>query len=469
MEPTQNNPVNAPIPSGTSIPPAPIQSNAPTPAAPPQPSPTPELFAPDPAPFNNTVKSGKKKFIIIGIIVAVSILILGALYFFLIFWPNQPQNVWKTGINRSGQAVDKLVNNATEAQTLDSFKKSKINVTLDADAAGTKYSGTLDTKFDESKADGSLNITAEGAANANVALSAKFLSEFKESSQFPSVYFQVTGLKSLGLGVYAPGITAFDGKWISVDETYWSKLGITAEQLNKTKEREVTSEDIATTARAMTTTINDYVFTTDPSKAIFEQRKFIGKEKVDDLNTYHYQVGINKNNAKSFCDAVINTAMDTPIYKKFANDESNKEQYKSDAIKSCQESVDKDLEDTNTFDLWIDAKYKLIYKVRIPEADKQDVYVDIGQNYKGDNQVSLFVNYHDGQEKSDAKFNVTTDIESHKTTGSLTANGGEGQDAYSVKLVITAEPYDGEIDVTKPEGAIPIEQLLNELGYSNKP
>lgn len=444
-------------------------TNSPTPNPP---SPTPqtqlpqELFAKDPSPFKPP-STGKKKWFILGGSLA-AILLIGGLYLFLIFLPSRPQAVWNTSLNRSGQAIDKLVNNATEQQTIDAFKKSKISIKLDGSGAGANYSGTFDTKFDDTKADGSLTIKAEQSeGDESVELVAKFLSEFKNESKYPTIYFQVTGLASFGLDTYAPGLESYDGKWVAIDESYWKTLNVTPEQLSAERKKEITSEDIATSAREITKTTSAYVLTSNPDKAVFEQKKFIGKEKVDGLNTYHYQVGINKQHAKDFCSAIVTTSMNTPVYKKLAgnDNETVDEQSKNDTIKECQDSVDKDIDDNDTFDLWMDSKYKLVYKARFTENNKPNTYVDIGQNYKGDNQVSLFTNYYNDEDKNEVKSSVQTDIKSHKTTGNLEFKGGEGDEAYNVKLTLEAKPYTGDIEVTEPAGAIPFQQVLKDLGF----
>ncbi len=76
----------------------------------------PPIYNPSAGPttgINTTPRQGKRKVILFGAMAAVLVLAGSAAAVFGVYIPNKPQNVWKTGLNRSGTAVQKLVATVT--------------------------------------------------------------------------------------------------------------------------------------------------------------------------------------------------------------------------------------------------------------------------------------------------------------------------------------------------------------------
>src|SRR5690606_34209177 len=112
------------------------------------------------------------------------------------------------------------------------------------------------------------------------------------------------------------------------------------------------------------------------------------------------------------------------------------------------------------FDVWIDAKYKLIHKVRFADNNNSDDYIDIGQTYTGGDELKLFVIFKGKDYSYDV--NLTSNFETQKTTLSVK---GEGTDEtpYDLEVVTTIEPYSEEINTSEPEGSVDIEKLLQDI------
>lgn len=407
-------------------------------------------------------KSKRKKLLLAGGAIAF-FLVLASAVAFGYYLPNQPDNIYKTGVNRSAKALDKLVNAATEKSKLEAFKKSDITLSLDAKYKNTSYSGSFNAKFDGSKADGGINFVSKQASKPDQTFSAKFLGELPAGSQYPNIYVQLNGLKALGIDNYLPGFAAYDGKWIAILSDYLKSLG-TAPTAAENSKKQLTTDDIAELARAATSVTVDYVFSAEPGKAVFEKKSYVGKEKVDNTNAYHYKVGLNKDHLKAYCKAMINKIYSTNAYKKLPwVDEKTVDKDKQAALKDCDSSYN-DIKTDTTYELWVDAKYKLIYKIRIPDAADKETYTDIGQVYKGGDSVSLFAAYHNGKDKTDDKFTLDTNLKTNTTKGTLTFSGGEPDNKYDIKITLDAKPYNGEINTNKPTGAIPIQDVLKQLG-----
>ncbi len=118
-----------------------------------------------------------------------------------------------------------------------------------------------------------------------------------------------------------------------------------------------------------------------------------------------------------------------------------------------------------TFDMWINAKYKLIHKIRAYDETDKTKYTEVGQIYKGGKNLNFFASTHDDSNKSDMKLVMELDTGSLTSKGTFTAASKE-DNGYDVKATIEIKPYSGEIKVTKPTGTIDIQTILNELGLN---
>lgn len=389
------------------------------------------------------------------------VLLLGGGYVFGMYLPNRPQAVWSTGLSRSGKAIDSIVGTATEKKTIQQFDKSEITTKLDGKAGDQKFSGSFDIKFDKTKADGSLNINVDNFNGKDVKVAAKVLSEVKDKNTFPTIYLQVSGFKNLGLDLFIPKINNYDGKWISLDKDSLKQLGLD-ESIANTSDTQLTASEYSEVIKTFVDVTDQYILTDDKSKAVLEQKSYVGKERVENTSAYHYTVGLNKAHAKDYCQALINKIADTAAYKKLIKDNTTKD----NTIKECKSSIDES-KDTDTFDLWIDAKYKLIHKIRFTDEKDKDSYSEFGQNYKGGDSLEIFIYSQEGKSKGKINGKLTSNFKSLTTEGTFTFDyPSTGADSTSLNLTIdiSAKPYSGDINVSKPSGTVSISQLLKDLG-----
>ncbi len=416
---------------------------------------------PTPQPFYQGMAArpkSRKKWLAVGGLVALVLLLSGG-YTFAFYLPGLPANVYKTGMNRTGKAVNSLVTQATNKSNIDAFSKSELTLTGEADYSDTSYSGQLSTKFDQLNSNSNLDFTLKANDGTSKTLNAKVLTQSATSGSFPNIYFQVTGLKALGLDDFVPGISQYDGQWISVDAQYLESLGVTPGEVSTSKQP--TSDDIAQLAQAVTTDTQNYVFTTDPAKAVLEEKNFVGKETINGIKTYHYVMGLNKTHAIAYCKAVVTTFYNSNVAKKMFTSSSLANDEKQSQLDSCDSNTD--ISSSNTFDMWIDSKYKLVYKVRFTDKSQKDTYVDVGQTYTGGNKVSLFVNYHDGELHQTGTATIDLNMDSKETKGTLTLDSSDPDNIYSLKFTLDAKPYTGSVDVQKPAGAVPIQNVIQRL------
>ncbi len=376
--------------------------------------------------------------------------------------------MWDTGLNRTGNAFEKVVTSATEEKKLESYKTSEISGSIDATVGQASYKGTFASTFDELDSDNKVTISTKDEAGKSTELAVQALTNIPEGSNFPDIYFKVAGLKSLGLDAFVPELSTYDNKWIVVDSKYLESIGNEYLSGTDNNQQSITSADIAELARSTATVTSEYLMTTDKDKAVLTQQSFVGKETVDGVHTYHYKAGIDIAHAKAYCKALSNALLSSNAYKKVAQPKDDElAQAKTDVAKECDMMVDETFKANDTFDLWVDAKYKLIYKIRIYDKENKGIYTDVGQLYKGDDKLSLFVAVHDEDAKADAKFVLETDLKTSTTTGNLTAKSTSEDMPFDVTVKLTAKLSQEDVKFTKPSPTIPIEQLLNALGFDS--
>jgi hypothetical protein len=401
--------------------------------------------------------------------IALGLALVGG-YVFGLYLPNTPPNVYETGMARSGKALNSLIISATEQKQLETYNTSSIKGSVSANLGeeGT-YSGDFATTFDKTSMDGGLNVQLKAKGEETKSISLKAMSKLPSGSVYPDVWLQFTGLKSSGMSGLAPGLADYEGKWISIGSDYLKSLGadygVTGG--DNTKDR-VTAADVAEIARASATVTQQYLFSTDPGKAVITQKSYVGKERMDGLNTYHYKISINTNHAKAYCVALSNAVLSTNAAKKLSG-ESDKEiaKDKQDAEKDCPKIIADNVKSSDTFDMWVDGKYKLIHKIRIYDKDDRRSYTDIGQTYFGGNRLSLFTNFHDDQNKTDGTFTLDTDVRAAKTSGRLTLKSSDKDFPYDVTVKLSAEASSKSVSITPPSSAVPIQDILKKMGFDS--
>ena len=466
-EPEVYSPISSATPTETLAPEATVTST---------PGSTPSSFSPQastapvepgtPTPFSpitppsSTKKSKKLKLLLlVGLPILLILLATGAV--FGLYLPNTPGAVWNTGLERTGKALDKLIVSATEKEQLASYTASEVTGDITVKAGGQTYTGNVSSSFDADASDSSLKVTIPTDAE-DLALKLAVLTDAKSDTLLPDVYFKLEGFAHLGLDSLLPGISSYDGQWIEASSEYLTSL-IPAETATEMPEA-VTAAEIADISRQISSITQEYVFTSNSEKAIFVQESFVGKEIVDGIGTHHYKVSIHKENANTYCKAISEAVINSSAFKKLAGDDADATALKDEANKSCDETTN-GIDTSRTFDLWIDSKLKVIHKIRITDADNDKKYTDIGQTQPGNDVISLYVERVETDEDVTIRVALDINTKTNEVGAKLHAQNA-GENSYDVQVTLTAKPSDKDVSVTKPTGAIPLQQVIDALGLS---
>jgi hypothetical protein len=407
---------------------------------------------------------GKKKWIFLAVIVAV---LLVAGYVFAFYLPNRPENVWKTGLNRTGDGLNALVEQSTAKDKMAKLSTAEIDGTLDVDSQATgKFGGTFKSQSDEKNGTYSLDVTLpkSAASEAEAAkLGLNVLTQQAQGADYPDVYFRLSGISALGLDAWIPGLNDYDNKWVAVSSDYIKQHA--PADASESKWSKVTNEDVTAAVRDVTKTTTDYVFTTDSSKNAIEKKAFVGKETADGVKTYRYTAFLNRDHAKAYCQALADTVAKTDLFKKLV-DESERKTKLSDAVKDCKDSVNR-VKQGETFDVWIASSNKLIHKVRLYDTKDKQTYAEFGQKNAGSDRLTLFSKIHSESEKMDMQASLDFDLKAVTATGKFTVESNQKDNEMTVDADFNLKFSNDKVDVKKPEISVPIEQVLDKLGLNN--
>lgn len=393
-------------------------------------------------------------------VVLAAVLVLlgaGAAAYFGYYVPNKPENIWRTALERTGKGYDKLVGYVNTAK----YDK------------GLKYDGSFKADTSVLKADGSIKGASDDKGNSQTSgsisaagLKVDFdLLTIVSQTSVPDLYFKVDGLQGLGgfFGVSDPSFNkAFDsinGQWYFADHT------LLEQSSSADKNRlSISKKDVIDFLNAIGGPTKKYIFTSDDQNMGVVVRQQVGREKQDNLDTYHYKVGINKDNIKKWNTEVCDNLKDNKLYKtlNFGQDQ--------DTInKECYDTSDIDkLSDSATADAWVDMHTKLIHKVRFTDSKHPSNFVDVIQNYQGGNKVPLALDFVENLAGESSKGLVNIEYNADNSAIKLTSNFSvSDKEGGSGSFDLTISPNDLAVNVKKPAGAKNVMQLINNLGLSD--
>lgn len=405
------------------------------------------------------IKRLKAKKLLIPAIAGFILLAGSAGAYFGYYVPNQPANVWQSALANTGKGYDRL---SAYAQT--QFGGQQKGIKLDG---SFKLSGTV-------AADGSIQGSSDGdngeftgsvsATGLKVDFDTRIIKS--GSATTPDIYFKVDGLQGLGslLGgadsTIGQGLNGLNGNWYFIDHTLFDQYAKGANT-----DMQFSQADVKSVLDAVGIAAKQNIFTSDPSKMAFSVKQQLGKEKQDGRSVYHYKVGIDKANLKSFVTNLCGNLKNSSL-KKFFNNDSQA----LDGAMGCStaaKSVD-NFSSSRTADVWVDLHTRLIHKIRFADPNNSGNYFDIGQDYQGGDSFPFslgFQNKDSGQTTS-GSLNITLNTK----TNTLSLNGlakQSGADGMSGTLNLTISPNSSKVKVDKPAGAKNIIQLLNDLGFGD--
>lgn len=410
---------------------------------------------PTPTPSNNP----KRKKLIIITIIALLVILLGLVgYIYGYYIPNKPENVWRTGFDRTAQALDTVSDSLTEKKNVEQISQSTITADYDVRYGESRYEGSLEALFNKSEGTYSVKLKNNDSGEKQE-FTVDAITHHDTKQAFPEIFFRFNGLAMFGGSDYIDTLLDYENRWIAADKEYFSTFA--PEEQEEVKKADLTYEDYLAFAKAAKSATNEYVFTSNPEKAILVQKSIVGPEKLNDINTYKYKAGLSEHNLQRYCEALLTRLIDTPGFKKLPYIEEDKiGEYKKEVKEFCSEPMNvKDIE----LDVWVDRKYKLLHQIGYQVKDGP--YIAVGQTYSGGDIFNVFVKatYNKDGDTANVTYTVEANINTLITKAKLTADFDFDGEKSSAEANFQSKPHKNDIKADRPDNVVPIQEIIERI------
>jgi hypothetical protein len=399
----------------------------------------------------------------------------GAAAYFGYIVPNKPDNVWRTALTNTGKGYDKISTYATSKKDVKAFSANGSFKVSGSTAADGAFKGESDGKSGQLTG----SISAAGL-KVNYDMRA-----IESPGNSPDIYFKLDGIQGLGdlVGGYAgllgadsskasKALNGLNGQWYFIDHSLFDQYA-----KGNNGDLQISSADVSQVLKAFGDSSKQFLFTDDPDKMAVVVKQYVGKEKQDGRDVYHYKVGVNKENLKAYNKSLCDNLLKTKLIKLFENGGSGDQ----DLSQQCYDTADIDkIKNGQTADAWVDLRTKLIHKIRIAEPKNANNYTDIIQDYQGGDEFPFSLGFHT-QESVDSGINKLSSSKPETSTGLISmklnmktntfsadanyATTGTSADKGNFKIIIA--PSNDQVKIEKPSSSKTIIELMNDLGLGS--
>lgn len=395
-------------------------------------------------------------------LIAAAVVLIGVLIWYFGYYTN-PSVVYRQSLSRTGKGYDKLVDFVDKQQTLASN--------------GYSGDGTYNVKVGDFSTDGKIAYKGNGKdtdLTFDVGLEATRINAdirtIHSSGATPDVYVKATNIKGLGTVLGLPDMDAnlakLDDTWIVIDHTFIDNLsGLATDQADATKYKGPTHDQVLDEARAFGRVNQQYLFSTDKNRAVTRVVKSYGTEKVDGRKTYHYKIAFRKENVKKYIYAQRDALKASKL-----NDWLKQNHYDKDVYASFNDSAasTKDIKASDTYDVWMDASQRIVYKIRFPDkTNPAENYADVGLDYKGGDSFPFFISgkFKDSSDKGTFSFVTTLNTKTSDTAFKFDMQAS-GTDGGNITASMHFKPNTTPPKIATPTGAKQLSEALSDLGLS---
>jgi hypothetical protein len=428
--------------------------------------------------FNNTVpnqpnmdkpkKKKGKKFLVGGLVSFVILIALGLGFYFL-YWLN-PNIIWSRSLTGLSFAYSKLANYSLN-QTTTTYKGFNLTGSLTAHLFQDDYTGNLNIKTSGKNTNSIINF---GLGSGNIAV--KELSINQPGSTFPDLYLNVAGFKNYNvgniIGLDNTKLNSLDGQWIEINHSLLDQIEksqLSTLQSSSSSSGKLTAKLVSQAAVSIEGINNKYLFTTNKNNAVFKIIKSYGFVTLDNHKTYHYKIGFNKNNVKSYIFALSNQLSTTDLGHYIANASGSSFDQAID-LNGLRSSAD-NITDADSADVWVDANSGFIYKVQYSDSSNPvNNYVNVGLSYKSLSEFPFYINFSSDNSGSQTTINalVTINTKTNNISGKINYTTSSSGSNNKVNVTGNFKQTNDTLNITPPTNSITLEQALDRIGLGSE-
>lgn len=389
---------------------------------------------------------------------AVLLLIVIGLGFYFGYYMNSTV-VYKSALSRSGKGLVSLTDYAKK-QSEAGYKGSNGTGSFKYTSSSFSTDGNIAFKSDDKNSQTTFDVGL-GATRLN----GDIRTIQKSTGTTPDVYFKASGIKGLGDMLspeFGAKLDALDSQWITVDHSLLDTLANSGEGSLKLPTRSQIFDEVD----AFQQVNQQYVFTGDEDKSVFRVLKSYGKESSDGRSIYRYKVGFQKEHVTSYLqaqhDALIKSKLGTWIK------DSKQTESVDSYFKDAKDSV-KDIKSSDTFDLYVDAHQRIIYKARFAETKNPATnYVDVGLKGKQGDTLPFFIAATSDSFGAKSKGSVTATLNTKTNLLELNFNfKQDGSDGGTLTGKFSLKPGDQSVKIDTPTGAKQLSEVLQQFNDTN--
>ncbi len=350
--------------------------------------------APLPAPKKSKPKKSNIKPMLIaggGITALIAILFT---YLFAFYIPSQPENAYGRSMDKTGKALETLVEKSANEQFIETVSRGELSGVVESFNGKESINGTISGSYDTDTLKLLLEANSEVTGGNSKQYTMSVISNKKSADQSPELFVKSNDYSFLKTSSLLPRLAGQPNNWIkqsekatqsSTDTFVFAITGGTAllntSDMSSTITQPMNVAEVKQLGASLAQPLNEFVFTSDSTKAIFANATFVNEEQLDQTKTYVYSVELNPENFDLYCESMAG-----------ALDGSSLLPSGVDATKietECKTSG-KEISETKNIEIWIDTKNSVLHKIRLSDKEKSNKYYEFGQNFAGKNNLNLF-------------------------------------------------------------------------------
>jgi flagellar basal body-associated protein FliL len=407
--------------------------------------------------------SKAKKSLALLIVLAVVILGGGGASAYYFGYYNNSSYLYSQALSNTGKGYTKLISYLSD-QSSTTYKGVTGTGSFKVVDSGTTTDGTIAVNTNGSDSDTTFTVGL-GVTRVDVDLRSILTS----GDTNPDIYLKANGITGLGALTESAqtdqAVNQLNDKWIVIDHSLLDNLqSKVAKQSSTPSAAMLTKAQIYSELNSFGSVNQQYLFSTNKSKAVTTVLKTYGKQTIDGHTLYHYEVGFNKANVKQYITAQRNALLASQLGAWI------KQQNYASAVNSEYTSLENSangITSKDTIQVWADINTRMIYKVRISDqTNPAENYIDLGLNYRSGDTFPIFLNAvtKQGSATTTIAFLATLNTQQNTVGISLSAQQSGG---LSLTANLNVKPTNSPMTITAPQGAEELSQVLDELGLGS--
>lgn len=413
----------------------------------------PYYFLNDPA-YNSPDQSssGQKKRIFFAGLIAAGVLLFGGILAYMgIYAANRPSELWNQALNNTAQGYDNLVTYAKENKTL--ANKGEIS-------GGYSYetdSFSIEGKYTGFYADNRARINLEGNSSGDN-LTSEFIAENNNGSDVPDVYLRAKGLRALRdiptLETDSDSLRALEDQWYLLDSSTISQLRERRASNGPSIQAIPNNDQIIQIAETVGSINRQYVFTSDPSRAILIRSQNLGEEELDGRQVYRFKATYNIENLEAYLNSLAEELQKTKFKEIYGETGFEKMLLNLESF-TGEEQVD----------VWVDMNTDLIYKIHSADQAFPEAYIDITLAQNGETGYEFVWDKTNADEGTDNHFRMKLTIDPVMQTLGYEIDSAGDSDIAPVKTTFNGKvvPTEENIKIDIPSGVVPLADKIEQL------